>query len=93
MIEVVGTDPALDDLEAIRHYHNQFNPPAAERLVEALTAAGNSLRQFPSRGRMVAGTDLRELVASRSYVIRFFVEGEFVVIVGVRHTARRPLIP
>lgn len=91
MTEVVWTDPALDDLEAIRLYIKQSNPQAAERLVAALLAAGNSLNHSPFRGRPVSGTDLRELVASRSYVIRYLVEDEFAVILRVRHTARRPV--
>jgi len=93
LIEVVWTDPAQDDLETIRFYLRQHNPRAAGPLIGALVAAGDRLDHFPLRGRPVPGTGLRELVSSRHYVIRYFIEDEFVVILGIRHTARRPLAP
>jgi toxin ParE1/3/4 len=64
LIAVVWTDPALAHLEAIRLYLEQFNPRAARQLADSLVAAGNSLAEFPRRGRMVPGTDMRELVTA-----------------------------
>jgi toxin ParE1/3/4 len=74
--EIVWTDPALANLEAIRTYIEQFNPRAARQLANSLIEAGNSLTQFPYRGRPVRGTDMRELVTSHPYIIRYQVVGE-----------------
>lgn len=93
MTEVVWTDPALANLDAIRVYIEQFNPTAAQKLAEHLIEAGNSLDRFPERGRRVAGTDMRELLAIFPYVIRYQIVGEEVVILRVRHAARRPTEP
>jgi plasmid stabilization system protein ParE len=63
------------------------------RVAEALRDAGNSIEYFPYRGRPVPGTDMRELVTSRPYLIRYLVDGDDVVILGIRHTAQRPTQP
>jgi toxin ParE1/3/4 len=91
--EVVWTDPALDHLETIQVYIEQFNPRAARDVAEGLKAAGNSLVNFPHRGRLVRGTDMRELVTAYPYIIRYRVVGNDVVILRIRHTARRPTNP
>ncbi|HME24835.1 MAG TPA: type II toxin-antitoxin system RelE/ParE family toxin [Acetobacteraceae bacterium] len=91
MSDVIWSDPALANLEAIRIYLEQFNPRAARQLANSLVAAGNSLAQFPHRGRPVPGTDMRELVTAYPYIIRYQVVGDVVVILRVRHSARRPI--
>ena len=69
MNEVIWTEPALAHLQAIRAYIEQFNPSAARDVAASLKASGDSLRQFPHRGRLVPGTALRELVSDYPYVI------------------------
>ena len=91
--EVIWTDPALDHLDAIQTYIEQFNLRAARQVADGLKAAGNSLANFPHRGRRVPGTELRELVAAYSYIIRYYIDGNRIVILRVRHTARRPTNP
>lgn len=93
MNEVVWTEPALANLEAIRAYIAQFNPKAARNVADSLKASGESLRNFPHRGRPVRGTTMRELVSKYPYIIRYFIEGNRVIILRVRHTARRPTRP
>ena len=93
MSEVIWTDPALVNLEAIRIYIEQFNPQAARRLADSLIESGNSLAQFPHRGRPVPRTDIRELVTSLPYIIRYQVVGDIVVILRIRHSSRRPTNP
>jgi plasmid stabilization system protein ParE len=61
----------------------------AARIIEA----GNSLANFPYRGRSVAGTQLRETTLARPYIIRYRVESNRVLILRVRHGARRPTRP
>jgi toxin ParE1/3/4 len=55
--------------------------------------AGNRLGNFPYRGRLVPGTQLRETTLARPYVIRYRIEPNRVVILRVRHGARRPTRP
>ena len=93
MSEVVWTEPALAHLAAIRAYIEQFNPRAARDVAASLKTSGDSLSHFPNRGRPVPGTAMRELVSTYPYVIRYYVDGDTVVIVRVRHTARRPTNP
>jgi plasmid stabilization system protein ParE len=62
-------------------------------MAEALRAAGDSLANFPHRGRRVRGTSLRELVSVSPYIIRYRVAEDEVVILRVRHSARRPTRP
>ncbi len=51
---------------------------------------GNGLANFPQRGRPVHGSAMREVVTRFPYVIRYRIVGEDVIILRVRHTARRP---
>jgi toxin ParE1/3/4 len=90
---VVWTFSALADLEGIRRYIGNFNPRAAQDMAARIIAAGNSLANFPHRGRSVPGTQLRETVLVRPYIIRYRIEPDRVVILRVRHSARRPTRP
>jgi len=90
---VVWTAHALANLRAIRTYIAQFNPTAATELATRLIAAGNSLEHFPHRGRPVRGTTMRELLTVSPYIIRYRIAGEEVLILRVRHSARRPTTP
>ena len=93
MIEVVWTASALADLRTIRTYIEQFNPRAAREVAASLKALGDSLTNFANRGRPVPGTTMRELVSTYPYIIRYRVAGDIVVILRVRHGARRPTVP
>ena len=90
-MRVVWTRSALCGVWRAYDYLCEFNPQAAARLAEALLVAGDSLVNFPHRGRRVPGTQMRELVTVRPYVIiRYRIAGEEVVILRLRHGARRP---
>jgi toxin ParE1/3/4 len=91
--EVVWTEPALANLEAIRAYIAQFNPKAGRDVADSLKASGEGLRNFPHRGRLVQGTAMRELVSKYRYIIRYYIDGDRVVSLRVRHSARRPTKP
>ena len=84
---MVWTSRAIRELEAIGEYIDTFNPPAAQRLALRLREAAESLESFPGRFRTV-GRD-REMVAARPYLIRYRVETGRVLILRVRHGARR----
>jgi len=64
---VVWSTTALAQVRSIRAYIEQFNPRAAHELANGLYEAGNSLAHFPRRGRIVSGTDSRELVTAYPY--------------------------
>ena len=93
MNEVVWSDTALAQLDAIGAYIEQFNPKAAAEVAAHLIEAGNSLENFPHRGRPVPGTTMRELVTAYPYIIRYRIVRETVRILRIRHTARRPTNP
>jgi plasmid stabilization system protein ParE len=90
---VIWTLAAARGIERAYDYIFDFNPQAAMRVAESLRAEGNSLVNFPQRGRPVPGTNMRELVTAYTYIIRYRVERNKVIILRVRHTARRPTTP
>ena len=90
MAEVVWSDRALTDFEAIIAYIvRQSRPLAAQRLGQRLLAAGDSLAGSPERGRPIK-RGRRELTIVAPYLLRYRIEGERVVILEIRHGARRP---
>jgi toxin ParE1/3/4 len=93
LIEIVWTVPARDNLAAIQTYIEQFNPRAAQAVAAELLAAAESLVTLPNRGRPVPRTQMRDLVTTYPYIIRYQVIGEDVVILRIRHTSRRPTSP
>ena len=90
---VVWTLAAARGIQRAYDYIVDFNPRAAMRVAKSLRTEGNSLAKFPQRGRPVTGNNMRDLVASYDHIIRYRIEGEDVVILRIRHTARRPTIP
>lgn len=90
---VVWTRTALRGVWRAYDYIFQFNPQAAASMAEALFKAGDSLEHFPHRGRRVRGTTMRELLTVSPYIIRYRIAGEEVLILRVRHSARRPTNP
>jgi toxin ParE1/3/4 len=92
-VRVVWTRTALRGVWRAYDYIFEFNPPAAAKMAEALFKAGDSLANFPHRGRQLRGTALRELVTVSPYIIRYRIAGQDVTILRVRHTARRPTSP
>jgi plasmid stabilization system protein ParE len=87
MVRVIWSRDAIDDVEAIRNYIAEFNPGAGDQLAARLIAAGNSLTNFPDRGRPASG-GCREYVALSPYLIRYEFESGFVSILRIRHSAR-----
>ena len=87
---VVWTATAVRGVWRAYAYLFEFNPRAAMHLAEALFAAGDRLVEFPHRGRPVRGTALRELTVVHPYILRYCVAGDSVVVLRVRHAARRP---
>ncbi len=87
---VVWSPAALRQVARIFDYLDELNPRAAAEVSASLIAAGDSLANFSHRGRPVPKTDMRELVTTYPYVIRYRIARDHVRILRVRHTARRP---
>jgi plasmid stabilization system protein ParE len=75
--------------DGIRAYISVFDLAAADRMIERLPHVGNSLSDFPHRGRP-AGNGLREIATVRPYILRYRVDADTVSIVRIRHGARQP---
>jgi toxin ParE1/3/4 len=65
MAQIIWTEPALDDLEAIAAFIALDKPGAANGLVQRVVARVEQLALFPSSGgkpRELSGTPYRQLV-------------------------------
>ena len=88
--DVRFSDGALDDLDSIRDYiAAQGAPVTAERHAKRLMHAIRNLRLNPHVGRPI-GDDMRELTTVPPHLIRYEVVEGVVVILRIRHGARRP---
>jgi len=92
-MRVVWTRPALTDLLAIFDYLNDLNPSAAVKVTRTIRLTANCLVIFPNRGRLVRGTEMREVTTKYPYLIRYRIDAEAVVVLRIRHTARQPTFP
>lgn len=88
MAEVFWLDEAADQLDRIVAYIDIFDPIAAERMARRLVALGESLSDFPHRGRP-ARNGTREMTTVPPYILQYEVHGEIVYILGIRHGAQR----
>ena len=88
MLSIVWTEEAVEHLEAIVTYVSVYDPAAADRLAQRLIELADSLAEFPDRGRN-AGEGRREMTVVWPYILRYRVEGETVLILRIRHGARR----
>lgn len=88
MVQVVWTRVAAENVDLIRAYIAQFDPKAAQRLAVRLIGAGESLCEFPNRGRP-ADDGLRELATIAPYVILYEVLDDTVNILSVIHGSQR----
>ncbi len=89
MAKVAWTDQAIADVVNIVAWISAERPRVAVRIAEKLFRAGYSLDQFPERGRTTS-LGRRELIVMAPYLIRYRVEGAHVIILEVRHAARKP---
>jgi addiction module RelE/StbE family toxin len=86
--EVVWTLEALDDLDALGHFHERTSPAYAASLVERLYAAVVILEEHPRMGRKVPEIDhelVRELIVER-YRVVYQLMRDRVEVVAVLHS-------
>ena len=93
MAEVRWRLEALADLDDAITYIEQFDPVAAQRYDAALRRLGESLSNFPKRGRPAAG-GTREMTGVPPYVLayRYREPDDEVDILSIRHGRRQPRI-
>jgi plasmid stabilization system protein ParE len=91
-MKVRFTPRAFSDLDIIRTYIGQFNPAAAGQVVSLIEAVCKRLGEFPESGQRADELDTRVAFSPRyPYRIYYRVTAEQVVILHIRHAARRPL--
>jgi plasmid stabilization system protein ParE len=72
MAEVVWTEPALQELNAIAEYIALDNPPAAAKLVKEVLGKTERLQDFPRSGRIppeLPGSVYREVIVPPTRVL------------------------
>ncbi|MBI2512898.1 MAG: type II toxin-antitoxin system RelE/ParE family toxin [Opitutae bacterium] len=90
MAEIIWSDPALDEFDAIAAHIALDKPVAAARFVARVLTRVEQLARFPLAGgkpRELAGTRYRQLVVPPVRVF-YRVEGEHVFIVHVTRSER-----
>ena len=87
MVEVIWRRKALDDLDGITLYIQQFDPTAARRVRTRISDLGDSLIHYPRRGRPTEH-GVRELTTAPPYITSYTLAGDVVTILSIRHGAR-----
>lgn len=88
-MRVIMAEAAEYDLASALLYIAADDQEAALRLVSKLEAAGNSLTNFPRRGRPGRVVGTREwVVPGTKYILIYDIDGERVEILHVLHGAR-----
>jgi toxin ParE1/3/4 len=90
LAEVVWTEQALEDLDAICLFLSRDAPRYADLFAARVFRAIESLERFPESGRVVpeiGRSDIRELIVQNHRVIYRLV-GERVQIIALHHGAR-----
>lgn len=89
MARVTWQPSAISDLEDIIRHLERFDPEAPHRYGVRLYDLGNSLCDFPHRGRP-CDDGTRVMTGVPPYVICYVVADDTVSILSIRHGARRP---
>lgn len=90
-MKVRHTRRSRADLVAILNYLDERSPQGARNVMRALRRALELIGEHPHVGRHSGEQDTRVLPVGRyPYLIYWSVEGGEVLIVHIRHAARRP---
>jgi len=89
--QIVWSESALDDLEAIAEYVAESSVDSAKKVVTKVRDATHRLEQFPHLGMVVPELEDASLRQSLvlQYRIIYQVEDERLVVLSVIHTRRR----
>ncbi len=91
MVQVVWTQEALAELDAIHAYIDQFNPLAADLMALRLKKLAASLKVTPDMGHPIS-LGRRQLSVVKPYLMRYIRDGDTLHILEIRHSARAPNI-
>lgn len=85
---------ALADIDEIFEYLNERSPAGARRVLSSIVDAIDEIGANPHAAQATSNPDIRAKTLGRyRYKIFYAVErDEFVEIIHVRHTARRPWV-
>ena len=89
-MKVIWTDPAIEDLRALRDYIGRDSDFYAADMVEQIVLSVEKLLQFPRMGRVVPETQdesIRELL-HQNYRIIYRITGERIEILTIIHGSR-----
>jgi len=85
------TRRAAADLDAILNYIDERSPQGAQKVKARLKAIIDLLAERPAIGRLTSKGDIRRIVANPyPYLVFYRTNATEIVILGVRHAARRP---
>lgn len=90
MSGITWTEPALEDVKALRGWIGRDSKPLADRIVEKIFDAVEQAIPFPRIGRVVTEVDdesVRELLF-RTFRIVYQTARDGVVVLGVLHGGR-----
>lgn len=80
---------ALADLQAIKNYISEENPPAAQRVIDHIRIETGILLKQPNIGRAGRIAATRELVINQyPYIVAYREHGDEIHILAVVHTSR-----
>jgi len=85
---------AQSDIARIFDYLDGQSPQARQNLEASLRLTLERLLDFPLTGQATTRPGVRRLVmTSHPYAVFYRVSSEVIVVISVRHTARRPRFP
>jgi plasmid stabilization system protein ParE len=89
-VRLIVSPDAVADLDRLRKFLADKNPPAARRAVTAISTAIQSLDTSPDRGRPTPAPSVRELIVPfgrSAYVLRYshLPDSDEVVILRIWH--------
>jgi toxin ParE1/3/4 len=86
------SSPARDELGAIYSYIAEHNPTAAQRVKARIREAAEQLSNAPYMGRKTDRAEVRvRIVNPYPYLIFYTIRDQEVLVLHIRHAARRPL--
>ena len=89
-MKLIWTDPAIEDLRALRDYIGRDSDFYAADMVEQMVLSVEKLLRFPKMGRVVPETQdesIRE-VLHQNYRIIYRISGERIEILTIIHGSR-----
>lgn len=89
-MEVVWSEPALEDLIQLREFIRAENPSAAARVSQRILEVVEAISRHPSMGRAGRIPNTREMVVTQTpFLIAYSVLDDQLVILRVLHGARK----